>query len=106
MFFKPFKPLADYPSLLHQIEDLISNREYKSAMVLSEHLRGLALEGLHYFQTYDWFMLMTVITLGYLGWMTFLGLHVLQSYTSLAAVVLRKEYPTQKKHNTPKVMSK
>ncbi|CAK7328074.1 unnamed protein product [Dovyalis caffra] len=42
-------------------------------MMLSQNLRSLALKGLHYFQTYDWLMLMTVVTLGYVGisvWMS------------------------------------
>lgn len=89
--FKPFKPLADYSTILDQIVSLISAREYEAAMKLSEALRSLALKGLHYFQTYDWFMLMTVVTLGYIGWMICLILHVLQSYTSLPGKVLRNE---------------
>lgn len=91
LFFKPFKPLASYSSLLRQIEHLISLKEYETAIKLSEHLRSLALQGLHYFQTYDWLMLMTVITLGYVGWMIYVVLHVLQSYTSLPANIFSKE---------------
>ncbi|GLT35452.1 hypothetical protein SLA2020_099030 [Shorea laevis] len=91
LYFKPFKPLAKYSSLLDHIEDLVSTRDYKAAMELSENLRSLALEGLHYFQTYDWLMLMTVIALGYIGWMVFLVLHVLQAYTSFQGNVFRKE---------------
>lgn len=89
--FKPFEPLAHYTSILEQIESLISSGDYEHAMKLSKNLRSLALEGLHYFQTYDWFMLMTVIILGYIGWMLCLILHVLQSYTSLPGKILRKE---------------
>lgn len=91
LYIKPFKPLASYSSLLRQIEHLISLKEYETAMKLSEQLRSLALQGLHYFQTYDWLMLMTVITLGYVGWMIYVILHVLQSYTSLPATIFRKE---------------
>ncbi|CAM8985059.1 unnamed protein product [Rhodiola kirilowii] len=82
LHFRPFKPLAHYAVILDQIDELISSRNYKAARKSSENLRDLALEGLNYFQTYDWFMLMTVITLGYIGWMVHLVLHVLQSYTS------------------------
>lgn len=90
LYFKPFKPLANYSSVLSQIEDLISERDYDTAMKHSEELRRMALAGLHYFQTYDWFMLMTTITLGYIGWMVNLILHVLQSYTSFPAILLKK----------------
>ncbi|XWS40792.1 hypothetical protein CRYUN_Cryun17cG0025900 [Craigia yunnanensis] len=105
LYFKPFKPLAHYSSLLNQIEDLLSARDYKAAMQLSENLRSLALKGLHYFQTYDWLMLMTIITLGYIGWMVFLVLHVLQAYTSLLGDIYRKEEAVRQKYNTGKVMS-
>nr|KAJ0214022.1 hypothetical protein LSAT_V11C400226150 [Lactuca sativa] len=89
--FKPFEPLSHHASILEQIESLISNKDYPHAMQLSQNLRSLALKGLHYFQTYDWFMLMTVITLGYIGWMVCLILHVLQAYTSLPGKILKKE---------------
>ncbi|KAM6549908.1 hypothetical protein CsatB_021584 [Cannabis sativa] len=90
--FKPFKPLSDYTSILDQIEELISGKDYEAAMKLAENLRSLALQGLHYFQTYDWLMLMSVISLGYIGWMIYLVIHVLQSYTSLPVQLLRKEF--------------
>ncbi|XP_009773972.1 uncharacterized protein [Nicotiana sylvestris] len=103
LFFKPFKPLASYSSLLRQIEHLISLKEYETAIKLSEHLRSLALQGLHYFQTYDWLMLMTVITLGYVGWMIYVVLHVLQSYTSLPANIFSKEQLPNPRRSTVKV---
>ncbi|EMS60708.1 GPI ethanolamine phosphate transferase 1 [Triticum urartu] len=90
LYFKPFKPLVNYSSVLDRIEDLISARDYKTAMKYSEELRSMALAGLHYFQTYDWFMLMTTVTLGYIGWMANLILHVLQSYTTFPANLLKR----------------
>jgi phosphatidylinositol glycan class N len=77
-------------SALNQIEDLISARNYEIAMKNSEELRSMALAGLHYFQTYDWFMLMTTIILGYIGWMANLILHVLQSYTTFPADLMKR----------------
>ncbi|XVE83899.1 hypothetical protein DITRI_Ditri16bG0125300 [Diplodiscus trichospermus] len=103
LYFKPFTPLAQYSSMLNQIEVSLSARDYKAAMQLSENLRSLALEGLHYFQTYDWLMLMTIITLGYIGWMIFLVLHVLQAYTSLLGYISRKEEAVRQKCNSGKV---
>ncbi|TVU29532.1 hypothetical protein EJB05_21102, partial [Eragrostis curvula] len=96
LYFKPFKPLANYSSVLNQIEDLLSARDYETAMKHSEELRRMALAGLHYFQTYDWFMLMTTITLGYIGWMVNLILHVLQSYTSFPANLIKKTHTSIK----------
>lgn len=77
--------------------------DYEAAMELSVNLRRLALEGLNYFQTYDWLMLMTVITLGYIGWIFYLILHVLQSYTTLPGYILRKEQAVSRRNNTLKV---
>uniref|UniRef100_A0A0D3F6W9 GPI ethanolamine phosphate transferase 1 n=1 Tax=Oryza barthii TaxID=65489 RepID=A0A0D3F6W9_9ORYZ len=102
LYFKPFKPLANYSLVLDQIEDLISAKDYENAMKHSEELRSMALAGLHYFQTYDWFLLMTTITLGYIGWMVNLILHVLQSYTSFPAN-LQKRTQVYAKNTSVKV---
>ncbi|XP_020587564.1 GPI ethanolamine phosphate transferase 1 isoform X2 [Phalaenopsis equestris] len=92
--FKPFKPLTNYSSVLGQIEDFISAHDYEPAMKLSENLRRLSLAGIHYFQTYDWFMLMSTVTLGYVGWMINLILHILQSYTLLSRNLFVKKNRT------------
>ncbi|XP_071915286.1 uncharacterized protein [Coffea arabica] len=101
--FKPFEPLKNYNLVLERIEHLISIRDYEAARKLSEHLRRLALEGLHYFQTYDWFRLMTIITFGYIGWMIYVLLHVLQSYTSLPEKLVEKKQMVHLRKNTGKV---
>nr|XP_043616910.1 GPI ethanolamine phosphate transferase 1 isoform X2 [Erigeron canadensis] len=101
--FKPFEPLAHYTSILDDIESHISTKDYEHAMKLSKTLRSLALDGLHYFQTYDWFMLMSVIILGYIGWMLCLILHVVQSYTSLPGKIFRKEEAVFTKERPSKV---
>lgn len=103
LHFKPFKPLANYSRVLDEIEYLISVRDYEAAKNLSENLRSLALEGLHYFQTYDWLMLMTFISLGYVGWMIYLILHVLQSYTLLPVKLFEKEQVVILRNNSGKV---
>ncbi|KAJ0965385.1 hypothetical protein J5N97_026523 [Dioscorea zingiberensis] len=101
LHFRPFKPLVNYSSLLSDIEDLISERDFEAAMKSSTKLRSLALEGLHYFQTYDWLMLMATITLGYIGWMFNLVLHVLQSYTYLSTNI----FPRKKQKGAPGIGS-
>ncbi|CAA0828488.1 Unknown protein [Striga hermonthica] len=103
LYFKPFKPLSNYTLVLDQIEHLLSIKDYKAAKMLSENLRSLALEGLHYFQTYDWFMLMTVIPLGYIGWMIYLIIHVLQSYTTIPGKIFNKDQSVYLRTNTGKV---
>jgi phosphatidylinositol glycan class N len=74
-------------------------------MMLAQNLRTLALKGLQYFQTYDWLMLMTVITLGYIGWIICLLLHILQSYTPLADV-FKNPHDAWQRNNKTKVISK
>ncbi|XP_051121000.1 GPI ethanolamine phosphate transferase 1 [Andrographis paniculata] len=103
LYFKPFKPLANYSLVLDQIEHLLSLRDFETAKELSEKLRSLAHQGLHYFQTYDWFLLMTVISLGYLGWMIYLIVHVLQSYTTLPKLLFRKDQSLYSRMNAGKV---
>ncbi|KAL9227085.1 hypothetical protein vseg_002821 [Gypsophila vaccaria] len=103
LFFKPFKPLTNYLSMLDEIKELASTRDYPKAMKSSEHLRKLALEGLHYFQTYDWMMLMTVVTLGYVGWIIYLTIHVLQSYTTWPGKMMKKEEANHQKKKSGKI---
>ncbi|CAN1726031.1 GPI ethanolamine phosphate transferase 1 [Linum perenne] len=103
LYFKPFVPLANHTSWLEQIESLISIQDYGGAVKLSEDLRSLALQGLHYFQTYDWLMLMTIITLGYIGWMLYLVIHVLQSYASLARDIMKLQPTVSRRDNSGKV---
>lgn len=103
LHFKPFKPLVHYAAVLDQIEDLVLSGNYEAAKKEAENLRKLALEGLNYFQTYDWLMLMTVITLGYLGWMLYLIIHVLRSYTPLATKSLKMEQSVHSRSKLGKV---
>ncbi|CAN0857489.1 GPI ethanolamine phosphate transferase 1 [Linum grandiflorum] len=102
LYFKPFVPLANHTAWLEQIESLISVQDYGGAVKISEDLRSLALQGLHYFQTYDWLMLMTIITLGYIGWMLYLVIHVLQSYASLARDIMKMKPVVSRENNSRK----
>jgi GPI ethanolamine phosphate transferase 1 len=83
--------LENYRSILQEIEDSILAQDFGSAIQQSETLRELALSGLHYFQTYDWHMLMFVITLGYVGWMVNLIIHVVKTYTSFPRDLIAKK---------------
>lgn len=69
------------------IEAAISNGQYERAIELSSDLFKDALQGLRYLQTYDWLFLRALITLGYLGWITYalttvIDLHVLHGAVS------------------------
>jgi len=71
-----------YKSTIIHIDQLISSGQFESALLSSQELIKLALEGLHYFQTYDWLFLMSTVIMGYLGWIVYVFLHILQSYTN------------------------
>ncbi|KAH0464799.1 hypothetical protein IEQ34_004902 [Dendrobium chrysotoxum] len=58
--------LANTKEILNQFlrkSHFISAHDYDAAMKSSENLRRLSLTGIHYFQTYDWLMLMSTIYL-------------------------------------------
>jgi hypothetical protein len=65
----------------------MSSGRHEQAQELSSSLIDLSLQGLHYFQTYDWPFLLSVVSLGYVGWIAFLVLHVVAHNTNLPAYV-------------------
>ncbi|KAI9251060.1 alkaline-phosphatase-like protein [Sporodiniella umbellata] len=74
LFFRPFPGLTgnrDPTLLVAEIKSLIADKSYELAEQKSKELMSLCLQGMHYFQTYDWFFLRTVITVGYVGWCAF-----------------------------------
>ena len=88
--YKPFPQLGDEQhSVDHRVKEiqtLISRGQYDQAITMSQDLLNLGLNGLRYLQTYDWFFLRMLVTLGYLGWIAFaittvIDMHVLQGKT-------------------------
>ena len=76
--------------MLDHIDQLISSGQFEFALQSAQELIKLALEGLHYFQTYDWPFLMSTVIMGYLGWIMYVFLHILQSYTNFPLYVRQK----------------
>ncbi|KAJ9606930.1 Glycosyl phosphatidyl inositol anchor synthesis [Cladophialophora chaetospira] len=73
---------ASVADRISAIEKAITGKQYDQAIDLSSDLFDHALQGLRYLQTYDWLFLRALITLGYLGWITYgittvIDLHVL-----------------------------
>ncbi|CEP18123.1 hypothetical protein [Parasitella parasitica] len=74
LFFRPFPQLSgrnDPDELVVEIQGLIDSHQYTLAEQKSRNLMTLCLEGLRYFQTYDWLFLRGVVTAGYIGWCIF-----------------------------------
>ncbi|CAG8609020.1 6661_t:CDS:10 [Rhizophagus irregularis] len=84
IMFKPFAPLSNSTHnreiLLSKIQELIDTEQYEEAEIMCEILIQLSLEGLRYFQTYDWLMLRSIVTVGYLGWIFYSLKHTLKEY--------------------------
>jgi GPI ethanolamine phosphate transferase 1 len=75
LHYRPYIGLGDEQrSAEHRIRSIrtsIDNGYYKEAIAESDALIALGLEGLRYLQTYDWLFLRALITIGYLGWISF-----------------------------------
>lgn len=70
--FIPFAPLSDSGSTIEErqteIRNLIESGNYQTAIEKSEELMKYAIKGLRYLQTYNWLLLRSLVTLGYIGW--------------------------------------
>ncbi|GMM34096.1 mannose-ethanolamine phosphotransferase [Saccharomycopsis crataegensis] len=90
--FKHFqeKPIKKYQQEIEELIEKIANTEDENSSLdfelqgikIAEELMTMSLEGLTYLQTYNWQLLRSVVTLGFLGWilysfMVFLNLYVL-----------------------------
>ncbi|KAJ1955291.1 Glycosyl phosphatidyl inositol anchor synthesis, partial [Dispira parvispora] len=84
LFFKSFGPLSNAthsPTVwLPKIQKLIETHHYEEAETQCLQLVELSLRGLHYYQTYDWLFLRSIVTLGYLGWIAYSLAFVLRYY--------------------------
>ncbi|KAI8897625.1 Phosphatidylinositolglycan class N-domain-containing protein [Globomyces pollinis-pini] len=81
IMFQPFKPLVNYTSRLSEIKSLIDEKDYDLAERKSDLLVDLAIEGLRYYQTYDWLLLRTIVSFGYFGWIVFSSVFIIKTYS-------------------------
>ncbi|CDR45919.1 CYFA0S20e01838g1_1 [Cyberlindnera fabianii] len=103
-FFSPFphftkKPITQYQQ---EIENLITEiaasrtllvDKEAEAIALTEALIQHTLNGLYYLTTYNWLLLRSIVTLGFIGWITysfiiFLQLFILESETETKVSIL------------------
>lgn len=91
--YRPYCKLGDNEhSVERRIRDIritIDQGQFEDAILMSQELLRVGIEGLRYLQTYDWLFLRMLVTMGYLGWITFalctvIDLHVLQNRGSFS----------------------
>ncbi|EMR08134.1 hypothetical protein PNEG_03572 [Pneumocystis murina B123] len=82
--FKPFKHLNNKTHNLdtykNHIKTLIDDHKYNEAIKICKEMIKICLEGLQYLQTYDSLFLRSIITLGYLGWIVFMFIQLINIY--------------------------
>ncbi|GAA5897536.1 hypothetical protein JCM8208_003298 [Rhodotorula glutinis] len=89
--FRPFPKFVDSPAdgtfsadhHVSTIDDLLADGNFIMAEKRSELLSDLSLEASRYFQKYDWLLLRTLVTLGYLGFIAFIAQTILASSLAL-----------------------
>ena len=83
LLYTPYPGLADVFSTdgsaqITRIEQYIHEKQWSSARNASSDLIQLGLDGLHYLQTYDRFLIKAIVTAAYTGWVAFASLYILR----------------------------
>ena len=77
IYFKPFTELAEADAKIKNIQSLIDHeKNFKQAQVECDLLLKICQRGLHYYQVYDRPYLMSLVVLGYVGWIALLLLEI------------------------------
>jgi phosphatidylinositol glycan class N len=84
LFFKEFDQNHNYERLIQNIRYFIEEKEYKKAQDACLDVITFSIKGLSYYQTYDWLILMAIITTGYLSWIAFLLTQTLKHYSEFS----------------------
>ena len=92
--FVPYQPLHQLSRpidvRLDEIHKAISSKEYDLAEHHCSELIQLCLEGLRYFQRYDWLLLRTIVSTGYIGWIMYSLVFILKTYIAPASLATQK----------------
>ncbi|KAJ2369985.1 Glycosyl phosphatidyl inositol anchor synthesis [Coemansia sp. RSA 2611] len=84
LLFKPYAPMHQATNrpeqILARIRQLIDMRRYEQAEEECSQLIKMCIEGLRYFQRYDWLLLRSIVSMGYLGWIVYSLLFIFKSY--------------------------
>ncbi|KAJ3098942.1 Glycosyl phosphatidyl inositol anchor synthesis [Phlyctochytrium planicorne] len=78
--FVPFQPLLNHTARMSEIEGLIQKDHIELAESKSMEIVQLCVDGLRYYQTYDWLFLRSIISAGYAGWIIYSLLIMIRIY--------------------------
>lgn len=78
--FKPFQPFEDVPINQFQSEILLAIENGGHPIEEIESFNETILQGLDYLQKYNWLMLRTIVTLGFIGWIIYSFILFLQLF--------------------------
>jgi len=76
LFLRKFKALERAGALLVEAEDLLEDSRFQEAEVACKDSMSISIDALRYYQTYDRQYLITVVVLGYLGWILLLSMEL------------------------------
>ncbi|EFC43696.1 predicted protein, partial [Naegleria gruberi] len=83
LFFREYMSKEVLDAKSNAITKKIMAEDYAGAMNDIQELLNIGIKGLNYYMTYDWPQLMSIIFLGYVGWMFYLMVFCLRHYTKL-----------------------
>jgi GPI ethanolamine phosphate transferase 1 len=86
-FFRPFGGSQRVEDLLATARYLLNAEDHLPAREAIAEAMEVTEAGLQYFQTYDWALLMSAITAGYLGWIAYVVLFFAERHTHSVAPV-------------------
>jgi len=92
LFYQPFEPLAHVSAIMETIpqistiEHLLHTNQWNAARDASAEVIQQSLQGLHYLQTYDRFMIRSFVTAAYLGWAAFASLYIIRPLDRASSV--------------------
>lgn len=96
LFF--FQPLSVFrnklPLVLDELIRAWQAQEFPIVERVSQEMIAICLDTLEYFQRYDWFFLLSIIVLGYVGWMLVIAIAFLQpTALHVRSLISRKDLP-------------
>ncbi|KAI8831537.1 Phosphatidylinositolglycan class N-domain-containing protein [Chytriomyces cf. hyalinus JEL632] len=98
LFFEPFPFLLNHETLIQEIQGLIAEDLMDAAIEKSQELARVCIEGLRYYQIYDWLFLRGMISVGYLGWIANRLLFVFKNYAGYSFGAIEEDERDRKMH--------